>query len=66
MLDNMMKLAIERAIAKREQIIAREGDLDGKRLSLDYLSNLTIEEYKVLILKEELENGVKAKKFGVA
>lgn len=66
MLDNMMKLAIERAIAKREQIIAREGDLDGKRLSLDYLSNLTIEEYKVLILKEELENGVKAKKLGVA
>ena len=62
----MIEPIIASAIAKRDRIIAREGDANGKRLSLDYLARLIIDEYKILTLKEELENAIKTKKLGVA
>ena len=62
----MIEEIIKQAIAKRDRIIAREGDSGGKRLSLDYLARLVIDEYKILMLKEECENAIKTKKLGVA
>ena len=49
---------IEKAIRKRDYIISREGDLDGYRLSDEYLDKLVEEETLSRAVEEILGIGI--------